>query len=111
MSLLAWLMLVIGTLQAAPVSAPAPMHPGMAMQADACPPAATHVDVSLHADCCHGDGTSPHCACPVALASALVPPIDAPSLSGRLAAAPIDDGARADPPDRAGGPPFRPPQV
>ena len=83
MSLLAWLMLVIGTLQAAPVSAPAPMHPGMAMPAEACPPAATHVDASLHADCCHGDDTRRIAACPVALASALLPPVAALSLSGQ----------------------------
>lgn len=109
LGLLAWLMLVVGTVHAAAPAGSTPMHPGMLATHGGCADdLSTRTDLP---DCCRHGAAGFHCDCPPMSLPVFVspPPL---SVGTGIAVMPVPERLFASIlPDRPDGPPPRPPRA
>lgn len=109
LGLLAWLMLVTGTVHATAPAMSMPMPPGMVAAAGGCTG-----DLPMRADlspCCQHGAAGFHCDCPPMSLPAFVSS-PSPSVRTGVAVMPVPERSFASAlPDRPDGPPPRPPQA
>lgn len=111
LSVLAWLMLVTGSANAALATASMPASMTMTMSVPACADAVPARHDHPTGACCHDDIAMGSCPCHAVASSVLLPLASVPVMATAVATAVPTRLRFRPPPERPSGPPLRPPQA